>query len=87
MTSPPPELLRSFARILRQARELRGWTLAELAHATQLNPKQLQALEAGMRAPTLGQLVALDLGLQLEPGALVALTLRETSPGKALGSR
>jgi transcriptional regulator with XRE-family HTH domain len=81
MTSPPTELLRSFARIMRQARELRGWTLSDLAQASQLDEKQLRALESGGRSPTLAQLVALGNGLDLDPGDLVALTLRETRFG------
>lgn len=86
MTSPPPELLRSFARIMRQARERRGWTLADLAQATRLEEKQLGLLESGGRAPTLSQLVALGLGLDLDPGELVTLTMKDAQHGEASGN-
>lgn len=49
-----------FGRELRRTREARGWSIAEVARRTGLNPAHLSRIELGRRPPTLKIATALD---------------------------
>ncbi len=72
MPSPPSPLLQSFAQVLQQARLARGLSLQQVVEATDICLPHLRSMEAGMRAPTLSQLLALGQALGCEPAHLVA---------------
>jgi DNA-binding XRE family transcriptional regulator len=49
-----------FGRELRRTREARGWSIAEVARRTGLNPAHLSRIELGRRPPTIKVATALD---------------------------
>jgi ribosome-binding protein aMBF1 (putative translation factor) len=69
-------------RAVRQMREQRGITAAELADATGTHPQQIDALETGHLDPTYERLVALADGLGVEPAALVTLAKQLKEPNQ-----
>lgn len=64
-----------FRRRLREAREARGWTAQQLADAAGMYPTVIYKLETGQRkAPTLDEVLALALALDVSPDAFVLPT-------------
>lgn len=60
-----------FARRLRQLRQARGLTQAQLAAAAGLSLKQVQRHENGRAEPRLATALALAAGLGVAPGILI----------------
>lgn len=60
----------ALGRVIRQAREERGMTPAELASAAAIEREGLEALEAGRLTPTDDLLPALAIGLGIDSNAL-----------------
>ncbi len=56
---------------LKQARERKGWTLAEASTATGLDKSTLSRLERGQHRPSYDTVQAIERGFGLKPGALV----------------
>lgn len=75
MSIPPDQVLSSFGVVLQRKRIARGHTLATLAQSSGIGQPQLQAMEAGRRAPTLSQLLALGQALECEAADLVEKTI------------
>jgi transcriptional regulator with XRE-family HTH domain len=68
-------------RAVRWMRERQGMSADELAGATDISRKRIDALETGRLDPTYELLLALAKGLAIQPSALVALAeqLKESS--------
>ncbi len=66
----PDKELMALGTSLRQAREAKAITPAELASAASVEREDLEALEAGRLAPSSDFMLALSTGLGIEPSAL-----------------
>lgn len=56
---------------LKEARERRQWTLADVAERTGLNKSTLSRIERGIVRPTYDSVLALQTAFALKPGTLV----------------
>jgi transcriptional regulator with XRE-family HTH domain len=69
-SAQPDKDLMVFGKSIREAREAKGMTPAELANAANIEREDLEALEAGRLAPASDFLLALSIGLGIPPDAL-----------------
>jgi transcriptional regulator with XRE-family HTH domain len=72
------DLINTFARRLRQAREERDWTQEDLADHVGLSVRYIGKIERRQASPTITVLGRLADALDIDPGDLV----RRKSPGK-----
>jgi transcriptional regulator with XRE-family HTH domain len=70
MSERPDKELMAFGKSIREAREVKAMTTAELANAANVEREDVEALEAGRLAPAGDLLLALSTGLGIEPSAL-----------------
>lgn len=72
--SDDAQSLRALGRAIREVREQRGLSAAELAAASGLTPHGLGQLEAGLLDPTYDTLCTLAEALGVRPAALIERT-------------
>jgi transcriptional regulator with XRE-family HTH domain len=70
-------------RNLKTMRELRGWSLHELAASVMVTPATLKSYETGMRTPTVATLMHMQEVLRVGADILLTSDLR-TIPGDKL---
>lgn len=61
----------SVGTVLRNLRQLRGMTQAELGYRTNLDPVTISRIERGVRAPSLGSLFALAKALNINAEEMI----------------
>jgi ribosome-binding protein aMBF1 (putative translation factor) len=64
------------SEVVERERILRGWTRAQLAHASEIDPKTLRDLLTGRRRPTLGTVSTLSRALGVPLGDVIAIVER-----------
>ncbi|HEY8358077.1 MAG TPA: helix-turn-helix transcriptional regulator [Ramlibacter sp.] len=84
MEKSQTELVGVFRRHLKEAREAKHWTQADLANAADVSVVTISKLEQGVNLPTFAILLALCLALDTSPNDLVGWEGQGDASRKAL---
>jgi len=69
------QVARTFGEVLVTCRHIAKISQEELAHRAGMDRTYPSLLERGLRQPTIGRLIAIGIALNMEPSALVLMTV------------